>query len=169
MSKASRELIRGPVSAEVIADELDRLYCYEQVVAHWCKAVENRLTGFATFVLPDELAEVAREAAEVGERLAARIAQLGGEITADPTEFVARAPIDRFALPDDLADMTAVLALAIAYQRRAIAAYAELADRLRDGDVVTHRLLTKILARKLAREDEIEAVLVHAAGLEARS
>ena len=42
---------------------------------------------------------VKSEEGAVGERLAARIAQLSGEITADSSEFVERAPIDRFTLP----------------------------------------------------------------------
>jgi ferritin-like protein len=162
MSKASIELVRGGVDPARLADELDGLYCYEQVVVHWCKAVENRLTGMATFVLPDELTEVATEAAEVAERLAARIAQLGGEITADPTDFVTRSAIDRFTLPDDFGDVCGVLTVALDYQRHIIGVYAELLDRLGTADVVTHRLLSKILAGKLAREDELEAVVAHA-------
>ena len=159
MSRATLELLRGGIDPAEIADDLDRLYCYEQVVAHWCKAVENRLTGFATFVLPDELAGVAAEAGAFGERLAARIAQLGGEITADPSAFVRRASIDGFTLPEDFADVTGILAIAIGYERDAIAVYDDLAERVRAADAVTHRLLTDILAAKLAREDEIEAVL----------
>jgi ferritin-like protein len=161
MSKASIELVRGEVDPAGLADELDGLYCYEQVVVHWCKGVENRLMGMATFVLPDELSEVADEASEVAERLATRIAQLGGEITADPTAFVTRAPIDEFTLPDDFGDVVAILTTALDYQRHAIGAYADLLDTVGAADVVTHRLLTKILADKLAREDELEAIVAH--------
>jgi len=162
MSKASIELARRDVDPAALADELDGLYCYEQVVGHWCKAVENRLLGMATFVLPDELTEVADEADEVAERLAARIAQLGGEITADPTSFVTRSPIDEFTLPDDFGDVVGILTTALYYQRHVIGVYAELLDRLGPADLVTARLLTKILAGKLAREDELEAVVAHA-------
>jgi ferritin-like protein len=162
MSKASIELVGGDVDPAGLADELDGLYCYEQVVVHWCKAVENRLTGMATFVLPDELTEAADEASEVAERLAARIAQLGGEITADPTDFVIRAPIDGFTLPDDFGDVVAILTTGLDYQRHAIGVYADLLDRVRPADVVTDRLLTRILAAKLAREDDLEAVVAHA-------
>jgi ferritin-like protein len=129
---------------------------------HWCKAVENRLTGMATFVLPDELTEVGDEAGEVAARLAARIAQLGRAITADPTEFLTRSPIDEFTLPDDFGDVVAILTTALDYQRHVIGVYAELLGRVDSADVVTHRLLTKILAGKLAREDELDAVVAHA-------
>jgi len=158
MSKATLDLIDGLDAAD-LADKLDRLYCYEQVVAHWCQAVDNRLTGPATFLLPDELTEVAEAARATGERLAGRIAQLGGKITANPSAFVARAPIERFEVPADPADLSGILALALRYERLAIGAYAALSERVRDHDVVTHRLLVKILAAKLEREDDIEAVL----------
>lgn len=162
MSRATIDLIRGDMEAAEIADELDQLYCYEQVVVHWCRAVESRLTGLATFVLPDELAKVVNAASATGERLAARIAQLGGEITADPSDFVARAPIDQFVLPPDTSDLPAILGVALQYERRLIARYGKLVDRLRDADAITHRLLAELLADKLAREDEIEAVLAPA-------
>jgi bacterioferritin len=162
MSRATLELVRGGLDPAELADQLDRLYCYEQVVMHWCKAVENRLTGFATFALMDKLAEDAADAGEIGTRLAARVAQLGGEITADPSAFVRRAPIVGLTLPDDFADVTGILAIALGYERDVIAVYDELAQRVRTADAVTHRLLTGILAGKLAREDEIEAVLTQA-------
>src|SRR5215472_15418109 len=98
MALASIELLGGHLDGPDVADELDRLYCYEQVVAHWCTGVENRLIGFASFVLGDELRKVAAEARAAGERLAARVAQLGGEITADPTDFVERAPIEELGM-----------------------------------------------------------------------
>jgi hypothetical protein len=35
MSKASIGLVRGDADLAGLADELDGLYCYEQVVVHW--------------------------------------------------------------------------------------------------------------------------------------
>jgi ferritin-like protein len=162
MGRASIELLGGHLDGTEVADELDRLYCYEQVVVHWCAGVENRLIGFASFVLGDELREVAAEASAVGERLAARIAQLGGAITADPTEFVERASIEELRLPRDCSDVEEILTVAIGYERTVISDYHNLLGGLRDCDVITHRLLAEILAGKLAREDELEAALTRA-------
>jgi ferritin-like protein len=163
MSRASIELLGGHLEGVEVADELDRLYCYEQVVVHWCMGVENRLIGFASFVLGDELRKVAGEARAVGEQLAARIAQLGGEITADPTDFVERAAIEELRLPRDYSDVREILTVAIGYERTVIADYHNLLSGLREYDVVTHRLLAEILAAKLAREDELEAAVTDAA------
>jgi hypothetical protein len=49
------------------------------------------------------------------------------------------------------------------YQRHVIGVYGDLLDRLAGSDLVTHRLLAKILAGKLARNDELDAVVAHAA------
>jgi ferritin-like protein len=163
MGSASIELLGGHLDGAEVADELDRLYCYEQVVAHWCTGVENRLIGFASLVLADELRRVAAEASAVGGRLAARIAQLGGQITADPTEFVERAPIEELRLPRDYSDAEEILTVAIRYERTVIRDYHNLLTGLRDHDVITHRLLAEILAGKLAREDDLEAALTRAA------
>jgi ferritin-like protein len=163
MSRASIELLGGRLDGAEVAAELDRLYCYEQVVVHWCTGVENRLVGFASFVLGNELRKVAAESSAAGEQLAARIAQLGGEITASPTEFVERAEIDDLRLPWDYSDVEEILTVAIGYERNAIVDYHNLLSGLRDYDVITHRLLVEILAGKLAREDELEAALTRAA------
>jgi ferritin-like protein len=158
MSKARLGLLRG-IAASDLADGLDRLYCYEQLVARWCGAVERELTGFATFVLPTELGDAAKAAAEVAERLAARIAALGGEPTADAGRFVERSPLPAFELPRNPGDVAEVLTMAIAVERVGIAAYAGLVVRVGEGDAVTHRMLTGVLAEKLVREDELEGVL----------
>jgi ferritin-like protein len=120
-------------------------------------------------VLPDELAEQEETARKTGQKLAARIAQLGGAITADPTEFASRAPIAALELPPDDGDLSGILQIALANERLVIARYAELARRVRDADPVTHRLLLDILAAKLAREDEIEAVLTRSQQATSRS
>jgi ferritin-like protein len=158
MSKATLGLLRG-IAASDVADGLDRLYCYEQVVARWCGVVEEELTGFARFVLPNELSDATRAAAEVAQRLEARIAELGGELTTDATMFVERSPLPAFELPRDPGDVADVVTTAIAVERVGIAAYASLVVRVGGGDAVTHRLLTGALAEKLVREDELEGVL----------
>jgi hypothetical protein len=109
MSKATLYLIGSRIDPGETADPLDRLYTYEQVVVHWCQAVENRPTGLPAFVLTDELAEQIEAAQKTSEKLAAWIAQLGGAITADPTEFVDRSPISRLELPADYGDLPGIL------------------------------------------------------------
>lgn len=158
MGTAGMRLIRGLDPAEV-ADDLDRLYCYEQVSIHVVRAIENRLTGVASIILEEELPEQVALAERHASRLASRIAQLGGAITHDPTRFVERAQLPAVELPDDPGDLDSVLRYALEQEQRTIDRYGQLLDRVRGLDAVTERLLVSILSDKVAREDEIESVL----------
>lgn len=158
MGTAGMRLIHGLDPAEV-ADELERLYCSEQVSIHYVRAVENRLTGVASIILEDELPEQIVLAERHAGRLASRIAQLGGAITYDPTRFVERAQLPAIELPEDLGNLDAVLQYALEQEQRTIDRYGQLLDRVRGIDTVTEWLLVSILADKVAREDEIESVL----------
>ena len=61
----------------------------------------NRLEGLAIFLLGDELAEIADRARAAARRLADRIGDLGGAITADPRQLLDRSPgTEEFTLPD---------------------------------------------------------------------
>jgi hypothetical protein len=80
---------------------LDSFYCHNVVVSLWADGVANRLEGMALYLLGDELQEVADFAREAARRLADRIGDLGGAITADPRQLVDRAPGEsEFTIPD---------------------------------------------------------------------
>lgn len=158
MGTAGNQLIRGLDPAD-IADDLDRLYCYEQVAVHWARAVDNRLTGMAEILIEEPLREHVAMAERHASRLGARVSQLGGAITADPTRFVERSQVANVDMPDDTSDPGAVLAYPLAQEQRIIGRYGELIERVRGADAVTERLLVSILADKVAQEDEIESGL----------
>jgi ferritin-like protein len=162
MGTAGIRLIHGLDPVEV-ADDLDRLYCYEQVSIHFVKAIENRLTGLASILLETELPEQVALAERHAGRLASRIGQLGGAITHDPTQFVERAQLPSPELPDDPGDIDSVLRYALEQEQRTIGRYAQLLDRVRGLDVVTEHLIVSILSDKVAREDEIESALTPSA------
>lgn len=163
MGNAGIQLIRGLDPVE-LADDLDRLYCYEQVSIHWARAVDNRLTGLAHVLLEGPIGEHVERAEGHAGRLAARVAQLGGAITSDPSEFVARSQVASVHMPDDTGDPAAVLEYALAQEQKVIGHYGQLVDRVRGADAVTERLLVSILADKVAQEDEIESALTSLPG-----
>lgn len=156
MGTAGNQLIQGLDPAD-IADDLDRLYCYEQVSIHWARAVDNRLTGLAEIVLEEPLRTNVALAEDHASRLDARVSQLGGAITADPTRFVERSQHISVDMPADTGDPAAVLTYALTQQQKSIGRYGELIERLRGADAVTERLLVSILTDKVAQEDEIES------------
>ena len=74
----------GPdVTTQTVIDDLDSFYCHNIVASLWADAVANRLEGMAIYLLSDELPEVAKHARAAARRLADRIGDLGGAITAD--------------------------------------------------------------------------------------
>ena len=82
-------------------DALDSFYCENVVAGLWADAVGNRLEGAAMLLLSDDLQEISDDARTAAKRLADRIGDLGGAVTADPGQFVHRSPgeVD-FVLPD---------------------------------------------------------------------
>ena len=158
MGSAGTALIDG-LEPAALADELDTLHAYELVTALWCRAVENRVAGPALYFLTDELREQAATALEHASLLADRVAQLGGAVMANPAQLLQRAHLKGFELPADSSDVGSVVRLALAYQRFGIEAYAEVLQKVAGHDVVSAKLLTEILARSVAREDEMESSL----------
>jgi hypothetical protein len=77
-------MTRTDPAATGIIDALDSFYCYNITAALWADAVINRLEGLAISLLGDELAEIADRARAAARRLADRIGDLCGAITADP-------------------------------------------------------------------------------------
>ena len=89
-----------PADHDVI-DALDSFYCHYVIAALWADAVANRLEGMAIYLLSDKIPEVAEHARAAARRLADRIGDLGGAITADPRQLLDRAPgRAEFIIPD---------------------------------------------------------------------
>jgi ferritin-like protein len=84
-------MTRVDLDAQDVINVLDSFYCHNVVVALWADAVANRLEGMAIYLLSDELPEVAEHARTAARRLADRIGDLGGAITADPRQLLDRA------------------------------------------------------------------------------
>jgi ferritin-like protein len=158
MGKIGNQLIAGIAPADV-ADELDRLYCYHLVTFCWASGMGVRLEGQAIFLLGDELAEVAEENLAAARKLAARVGELGGVITIDPSAFVPRSPVGSLTVPDEARDVAAILRYALEQVRTALAAYGKLLDQTRGRDDLTHRLLASLGRQLAARATDLEGAL----------
>lgn len=158
MGTAGNALLTGIDPVE-LAGELDRFYCYHLSVLHWSEAVRNRLSGPAAFLIERTLVEVADESLGAARRIARRVGELGGAVTADPSRFVERSPIDDYALPEDSSDVASILAYALERVRTVIEEYGRLLQSVRDRDPITERLALELLAAEVTREDEMENAL----------
>jgi ferritin-like protein len=141
---------------------LNGFYCANIVASLWADAVANRLEGPATFLLSDELAEVSEHARASARKLAERIGDLGGAITADPRQLLETAPRDRdFELPD-CGEVRSIIEAGLAELNVIIAAYEEFLATVREADPVSHHLVTSLLAAETHRRADIEAALQRA-------
>jgi ferritin-like protein len=147
------------LAAEGVADALDRFYCHNHVAALWADAVANRLEGLAIYLLSDELAEVADHARAAAGRLADRVGDLGGAVTADPRQLIDRAPGENeFSIPD-CSDPRAIVTYALHRLEVIISAYQEFLDTVRAHDDVSFALVVDLLgAETHHRADAIAAL-----------
>ena len=159
MGKAGVGLIKG-IDVEEIVDTLDSYYCYSLVVMHFSHALRNRLEGQAAFLLGDELEENAEQGLKAAKKLADRIGDLGGVVSADPTQFVERSPLEEFSLPDSNSEVGVILGFVLERIRMIIGEYGAFLERVRGRDEISHLLVLDLLKEQVARESEIEAALM---------
>jgi ferritin-like protein len=150
----------GPdTTAQKVIGDLDSFYCHNVVVSLWADAVANRLEGMAIYLLSDELPEVAEHARTAAGRLAGRIGDLGGAITADPRQLIDRAPGGtEFTIPD-CSDPRAIISYALHRLDLIIAAYQAFLDTVRGRDDVSFALVVGLLAAEAHRRADAQAAL----------
>jgi ferritin-like protein len=156
MSTTGDRLDRRGLDAGEVIRRLDGFYCYNLSVSLWADAVANRLEGPALYLLADELAEVAQDARAAAAKLAARIGDVGGAVTAHPRDVADRFPGD-FTMPANCADPAAILAIAAANLATIIDAYDDFLDLALGKDHVSHHLVTKLLGQETHRLADLEA------------
>jgi bacterioferritin len=163
MGSAGNSLIRG-IEVQEIIDALDSFHAQSWVVVHFSLALKNRLEGQAAFLLSKELENKAQESIKHAEKLAERIAELGGTETGDPTEFVMLSPLKRFSMPSSTSDIKVILYYILEQEQAIIRKYGDFMIKLRDKDDLTYHLIREILEDEIRHESEIEAVVVNSSG-----
>jgi ferritin-like protein len=155
-----RKTMTSPdITSQNVIDGLDSFYCHNIVVSLWADAVANRLEGMAIYLLSDELPEVAKHARAAAHRLADRIGDLGGAVTADPRQLVDRAPGDtEFTIPD-CSDPQAIISYALHRLDVIITAYQAFLDTVRERDDVSSALVVGLLAAEAHRRADAVAAL----------
>jgi ferritin-like protein len=142
-----------------VIDDLDSFYCHNIVASLWADAVANRLEGMAIYLLIDELPEVAEHARRAARRLADRIGDLGGAVTADPRHLIDRAPGGSdFTIPD-CSDPRAIISYALHRLDLIITAYQTFLDTVRGRDDVSFALVVSLLAAETHRRADVMAAL----------
>ena len=152
-------MVSPDLAAEDVIDALDSFYCHNIVAALWADAVANRLEGPAIYLLSDEIPEVAEHARAAAARLADRIGDLGGAVTADPRQLIDRAPGgNEFTIPD-CSDPRAITTYALQRLNIIIAAYQAFLDKVRGHDDVSFALIVSLLGAETHRRADVKAAL----------
>jgi ferritin-like protein len=147
------------LTVQDVIDDLGSFYCHNVVASLWADALANRLEGMAIYLLSDELPEVAEHARAAARRLADRIGDLGGAVTADPRQLIDRAPGDEeFTIPD-CSDPRAITSYALHRLDVIIAAYQTFLDKVRGRDDVSFALVVVLLAAETHRRADVRAAL----------
>ena len=147
------------LAVQDVIEMLDSFYCHNALVGLWADAAANRLEGMAIYLLSDELPEVADQARGAARRLADRIGDPGGAITADPRQLIDRAPGENeFTIPD-CSDPRAIITYALQRLNTIIAAYQDFLDTVRDRDDVSFALVVDLLAAETHRRADVMAAL----------
>jgi bacterioferritin len=155
--RARAEINKGPVTSAYGAD-VDRvisvmnealateIVCVLRYTQH-----HHVAKGLEAGPVADEFAEHASEEQDHADRLAARIAQLGGTPDLNPDTLTGRAHSE-YTTAAGLIEMIKENLVA---ERVAIASYTEIIKWLGDGDVTTRRLFEDILAVEEEHADDL--------------
>ena len=157
MGEKGREIAK--VDHKWLVKELQIAYAFEWVVHHYASLASNIVSGLRTPVY----AEIFKKAAE-GEfghanRLAKRIAELGGEPLETMAEMEKIAGFGKVNFPKDRSDIKGFIKIFLKMEQHAIQLYSELADKTHNKDLVTHELAEDLLAEEVAEEEEYENML----------
>jgi ferritin-like protein len=147
------------LTVQDVIDDLGGFYCHNVVASVGADALANRLEGMALYLLSDELPEVAEHARAAARRLADRIGDLGGAVTADPRQLIDRAPGDEeFTIPG-CSNPRAITSYALHRLDVIIAACQAFLDKARGRDDVSFALVVSLLAAETHRRADVRASL----------
>ena len=157
MGKKGKEISK--LDHKWLIKELSKAYAFEWVVHYYASLAANIVSGLRTPVY----AEIFKKAAE-GEfghanRVAKRIAELGGEPPQTLTEIEKLAGFGKVSFPKNRSDVKDYLQVFLKMEQHAIALYNDLANKTHGKDLVTHELAEDLLAEEVAEEEEYENML----------
>ena len=142
-----------------LIEELRKAYAFEWVVHYYASLASDIVSGLRTPVY----AEIFKKAAE-GEfghanRIAKRIAELGGEPPQTLSEMEKLAGFGRVSFPKNRSNIKGFIQIFLKMEQHAVSLYNNLADKTHGKDLVTHELAEDLLAEEVAEEEEYENML----------
>jgi len=142
-----------------LLNELGKAYSFEWVVHYYASLASNILSGHRTIVYSEIFKKASEGELGHANRIAKRIAELGGEPPAALSEMEKLAGFGKVIFPKKRSDTAGFVKVFLEMERHAISLYNELAAKTHGKDLVTHELAEDLLAEEVAEEEEYENML----------
>ena len=157
MGEKAREIAK--LDHEWLISELSKAYAFEWVVHYYASLASNIVAGLRTPVYGEIFKKAAEGEFGHANKLAKRIAELGGEPLTSMNEIEKLAGFGEVNFPKNRADVKGFIQVFLRMEQHAIKLYSELADKTHNKDLVTHELAEDLLAEEVAEEEEYENML----------
>ncbi len=157
MGQKGREIAK--LDHKWLLNELNKAYAFEWVVHHYASLASNILSGHRTIVYSEIFKKAAEGEFGHANRIAKRIAELGGEPPAAMEEIEKIAGFGKVKFPKNRSDTAGFVEVFLEMERYAISLYNDLAQKTHGKDLVTHELAEDLLAEEVAEEEEYENML----------
>ena len=157
MGEKGREIAK--LDHKWLISELSKAYAFEWVVHHYASLASNIVSGLRTPVYSELFKKAADGEFGHANKLAKRIAELGGEPPETLSEMEKLAGFGKVNFPKERSDIKSFIKVFLKMEQHAIALYNDLANKTHGKDLVTHELAEDLLAEEVAEEEEYENLL----------
>lgn len=157
MGQKGREIAK--LDHKWLITELNKAYAFEWVVHYYASLASNIVAGLRTPVYSEIFKKAAEGELGHANRIAKRIAELGGEPPETLIEIEKIAGFGKVTFPENRSDIKGFIEIFLNMERHAIALYEELSQKTHGKDLVTHELAEDLLSEEVAEEEEYENLL----------
>ncbi|MCH9813050.1 MAG: ferritin [Epsilonproteobacteria bacterium] len=155
MAKRGNSIIKG-VEIEEVIRLLNKAYA-DEWLAYYQYFIESKVVkGIMKDAAIAELDQHATDELRHANMVADRILQLGGTPLLHPQDWFTHTNCG-YEEPKDF-DVVAILEDSIKGEQCAISTYSEIADIVKDKDIVTYDIVSEILADEVEHEEDLQAL-----------
>ena len=162
MGKRARELVEASgIDVEWLINELNKAFADECIAFFYYNLLSRLIKGVEASILSRELAKMANRRLKHQEKILQRILELGGEPLKRFDDLPKLANCPYITIPDNLADLRAILKAVLEAERCSINIYSKLPDNLVSAgrDPITLQLIREILREEIEHEQALEQLL----------
>lgn len=156
----------GEMGRKIVGLDIDDLlndlrvaYANEWLAHYYYSAGAHLVSGINGEFLSQMMRTGATEELGHADRIAERMAALGGEPPSGLAEIAELATVPKLEVPAKRSDHEAWLRSVLEVERHVIGEYQALTEKTRHTDPVTHELAEELLAAEVAEEEELENLL----------